>query len=74
MAPPQRLLRSEGVQDTRAMRLGVAAGPFRSLAVARRDGVQQGTVLVGEGWTVVQAVQHCEMVTQHDVLKVGNHR
>ena len=51
------------------MRLGVAAGPFRSLAVARRDGAQQGPVLVGEGWTVVQAVQHCELVTQHDVLK-----
>ena len=36
----------------------------------RRNSAQQGPVLVGEGWTVVQAVQHCELVTQHDDLKV----
>ena len=29
-----------------------------------------GSVLVGEGWSVVQAVQHCELVTQHDDLEV----
>ena len=52
------------------MRLGVAAGPFWSLAVARRDGVQQGPVLVGERWSVVLLVQDCELVAQHDDLKV----
>ena len=38
------------------MRLGVAAVLFRLLAVARRDGTEQGPVLVGERWSVVQAV------------------
>ena len=52
------------------MRLGVAAGPFRSLAVARRDGAQQGPILVGEGWSIIVPVQHCELVAQHDDLKV----
>ena len=36
----------------------------------RRDRTEQGPVLVGEGWSVVQAVQHCELVTQHDDLEV----
>ena len=52
------------------MRLGVAAGPFRSLAVARRDGAEQGPVLVGEGRPVVLSVQDCDLVAQHDDLKV----
>ena len=37
---------------------------------ARRDGTQQGPVLVGERWSVVLALQDCELVTQHDDLKV----
>ena len=36
----------------------------------RRDGTEQGPVLVGEGWSVVLPVQHCELVTQHDDLEV----
>ena len=36
----------------------------------RRDSTGQGSVLLREGWSVVQAVQHCELVTQHDDLKV----
>ena len=52
------------------MRLGVAAGPFRSLAVARRDGAEQGPVLAGEGRPVVLSVQDCDLVAQHDDLKV----
>ena len=52
------------------MRLGVAAVLLRLLAVARRDGTEKRPVLVGESWPVVQAVQHCELVTQHDDLKV----
>ena len=44
------------------MRLGVAAGPFRSLAVARRDGAEQGPVLVGERWSVDLAAQGSELV------------
>ena len=52
------------------MRLGVAAVLFRLLAAARRDGTEQGPVLVGEGWSIVLSVQHCELVTQHDDLKV----
>ena len=52
------------------MRLGVAAGPFWSLAVARRDGVQQGPVLLGEGWSLDLASQDYELVAQHDDLEV----
>ena len=52
------------------MRLGVAAVLFRLLAVACRDGTEKGPVLVGEGWSVVLPVQDCELVTQHDDLKV----
>ena len=52
------------------MRLGVAAGPFRSLAVARRDGAEQGPVLAGEDRPVVLSVQECDLVAQHDDLKV----
>ena len=46
--------------------------PARSLRSrqGRRDSTQQGPVLLREGWSVVQAVQHCELVTQHDDLKV----
>ena len=46
--------------------------PARSLRSqqGRRDSTQQGSVLLRDGWSVVQAVQHCELVTQHDDLKV----
>ena len=36
----------------------------------RRNSAQQGSVLLREGWSVVQAVQHCELVAQHDDLEV----
>ena len=36
----------------------------------RRDGTQQGPVLVGDGWSVVLAVQDCELVSQDDDLEV----
>ena len=45
------------------------AGSLRSRQGCR-DSAQQGPVLRREGWSVVQAVQHCELVTQHDDLKV----
>ena len=36
----------------------------------RRDGTQQGPVLIGDAWSVALAVQHCELVAQHDDLKI----
>ena len=36
----------------------------------RRDRTEQGPVLIGEGWSAVLAVQDCELVAQHDDLKV----
>ena len=46
--------------------------PARSLSSRqdRRDGTQQGPVLIGDGWSVALAVQHCELVAQHDDLKI----
>ena len=52
------------------MRLGVAAVLFRLLTLARRDGIQQGSVFVCKSWSVVFTVQDCELVAKHDDLVV----
>ena len=46
--------------------------PARSLPLGhrRRDRTDQGAILVGEGWSIVAPVQHCQLVAQHDDLKV----
>ena len=36
----------------------------------RRDRTEKCPVLIGEGWSAVLAVQDCELVAQHDDLKV----
>ena len=41
------------------------------LGQGRRDRTEQGAILVGEGWSIVVPVQHCELVAQHDDLKVS---
>ena len=48
------------------MRLGVAAGSFRSLAVARRYRREQAAVGVGELGAVDLSAQHAELVAQDD--------
>ena len=45
------------------------AGSLRS-AQGRRDGAEQGPVLVGEGWPGVLPVQDCQLVAQDDDLEV----
>ena len=36
----------------------------------RRDGTQQRPVRIGDSWSIVVPVQHCELVAQHDDLEV----
>ena len=45
------------------------AGSLRS-GQGRRDGAEQGPILVGERWSVVLSAQDCELVAKHDDLKV----